>query len=89
MMRYENNVRTYNASEDNLLKDGEWRVLKSDNIVKVGSSSNRNKCLHVKLQWPNLKRVRMTSVFLGVKVGQIAIYGLISFNLFSELVVET
>ena len=44
----------------------------------------RSKWLCVILEWPILKRVRMTSIFRGVRVGQIAIHGLISFSLFSE-----
>ena len=44
----------------------------------------RSKCLCVILEWSILKCVRMTSIFQGVRVGQIAIHGLISFSLFSE-----
>ena len=43
----------------------------------------RSKCLCVNLEWPILKRVRMTDI-LGVRVGQIAIDDFISLNLFSE-----
>ena len=51
---------------------------------QYGGSSLKSKCRCVILVWPILKRVIITSFFLGVQVGQREISGLISFNLLLE-----
>ena len=44
---------------------------------------SRSRCICVNLEWLILRQIRMTSIFLGVKVSQTAMHGFISFNLFS------
>ena len=48
---------------------------------QFGGSSLKSKCRCVILVWSILKRVIITSLFLGVLVGQKEIFGLTSFNL--------
>ena len=58
-----------------------WRMVRVEEkqYGQVGSSSTKSKCLCVNLQLPILRRVRITSIFQGVNVGQIAMYGFIQF----------
>ena len=65
-----------------------WKMANSKN-VRVTMRASRllsaiSKCLCVNLECPILRQIMIASIFWGVRVDQIVIQGLISFNFFSE-----
>ena len=51
------------------MANGKNRTVQVQQCGQIGSSSAKSKCLCVNLEWPILRRVRITSIFLGVKSG--------------------